>query len=312
MSFFFYFVAITLSLVFIVTVIMLFHYRNRFSSMTGMLLPMVIGTIYGLTIGVLFGSFFQGNLFYSTGVSILTGILIGTICGLILGLIPSIEGFVAGLMGGMMGAMLGEMITQNQSSILINIFLTLSVSILFLIKILSTEPEKVDNKPTLKWLFKPLLTFITLSSYLFFGSHLDKYSTSSKTSSPSDIEHSAHTQKRPLYSSKQENMTISIQPSQFIYSPTNLVVKKNQKVSLTLKNMDTIEHDIEIKNLQFESLDMGLHTETQNKFDFHLHAPPSKQESITFTPLVEGTYEFYCTIPGHKEQGMVGTIQVLN
>ncbi|TMW73916.1 plastocyanin/azurin family copper-binding protein [Alteribacter natronophilus] len=37
---------------------------------------------------------------------------------------------------------------------------------------------------------------------------------------------------------------------------------------------------------------------------------PHETSSIIFTPLKTGTYEFFCTIPGHKEAGMRGTLIV--
>ena len=42
----------------------------------------------------------------------------------------------------------------------------------------------------------------------------------------------------------------------------------------------------------------------------HVHALSDKQVTVTFTPTDPGTYEFYCTIPGHREAGMVGSLVV--
>src|SRR5207248_10516583 len=41
-----------------------------------------------------------------------------------------------------------------------------------------------------------------------------------------------------------------------------------------------------------------------------LEAGPNQRAVIRFTPLVAGTYQTLCTIPGHKEMGMVGTLVV--
>jgi len=38
----------------------------------------------------------------------------------------------------------------------------------------------------------------------------------------------------------------------------------------------------------------------------HLHATPENTETLTFTLTESGVYEFYCTVPGHKELGMIG------
>jgi nitrite reductase (NO-forming) len=41
-----------------------------------------------------------------------------------------------------------------------------------------------------------------------------------------------------------------------------------------------------------------------------LEAGPNQRAVMRFTPLVAGTYPTLCTIPGHKEMGMVGTLVV--
>jgi uncharacterized cupredoxin-like copper-binding protein len=43
----------------------------------------------------------------------------------------------------------------------------------------------------------------------------------------------------------------------------------------------------------------------------HVAAEPGATGHMTFTPTKSGTYEFYCTVPGHKDAGMVGTMTVL-
>ncbi|UYG97794.1 plastocyanin/azurin family copper-binding protein [Cytobacillus firmus] len=41
--------------------------------------------------------------------------------------------------------------------------------------------------------------------------------------------------------------------------------------------------------------------------DFHLHSSGKSEAALTFT---SGVYDFYCSIPGYKENGMIGTITV--
>ncbi|MCH7860368.1 MAG: multicopper oxidase domain-containing protein, partial [Proteobacteria bacterium] len=40
------------------------------------------------------------------------------------------------------------------------------------------------------------------------------------------------------------------------------------------------------------------------------HAMPGTTASVIFTATEPGEYEFFCTIPGHKEAGMVGRLIV--
>jgi uncharacterized cupredoxin-like copper-binding protein len=42
----------------------------------------------------------------------------------------------------------------------------------------------------------------------------------------------------------------------------------------------------------------------------HVAAEPGASNHLSFTPTKPGNYQFYCTVPGHKEAGMVGTLVV--
>jgi len=42
----------------------------------------------------------------------------------------------------------------------------------------------------------------------------------------------------------------------------------------------------------------------------HAHTAAGETVTVTFTPTEPGTYEFYCTVPGHREAGMIGTLVV--
>lgn len=311
MSLFHIFVLVTLCLVFLLAIIMTYYYKDRFRNMSEMLLSMAIGTNIGLTTGVLFGSLYQGNLFYSTLISILVGILAGTTCGIISGILPSLEGYMAGLMGGMMGAMLGEMITKEQSVIIINLFLTLTVSTLFLFPILTVSSKKETKIANKKWLFKPFSAFIFFAVYLFLGSQIDKQVIFSISSSPIQKDYVNHHSHISQNETQHHEITISVHPSQYSYDPSKVMLEKDRPVSLILENNDSIEHDIEIRSIPIKDMSTETHVDhIKRKADFHVHASAQKQTKVTFTPLQEGTYEFYCTIPGHKERGMTGFLIV--
>ena len=222
-----------------------------------------------------------------------SGVLTGITCGLTLGVIPTIEGFMAGLMGGMMGAMLGAMVTQEQSFLIMNLFLTLSVCTLLLFPILSTPSKKELQRLNKKWLLKPLLIFLLLTTYLILGTNINKLANY-----------------KELSSTKQKvEFTLNVKGSHFSFTPSKIILKKGQEVELSLKNADRIDHDIEIKNFPFQAINSKSHGEHTNKnVDFHLHAPAKTETKLIFTPLKSGSYEFYCSIPGHKEKGMVGLL----
>ena len=55
-----------------------------------------------------------------------------------------------------------------------------------------------------------------------------------------------------------------------------------------------------------EAMMSGMHGDSA----VHVAAAPGATGTVDFTPSEAGTYEFYCTIEGHKEAGMVGTLVV--
>ena len=74
------------------------------------------------------------------------------------------------------------------------------------------------------------------------------------------------------------------------YSPTTITLKKGQKVTFSVKNMDKIKHNLNIKGLKVNT-----------------DVPGTKTGIATLTPNVAGTYEFHCE---YHPQQMKGTITV--
>lgn len=306
-SLFHYFVLATLSGIAILVSLIARKLRERLTNMHAMIIAMMMGMNIGLTAGVLFGSLYQGDLYSSTLISIGVGAVGGLVCGLSLGTLSSIEGFMSGLMGGMMGAMLGEMITHEQAAVLLNIMLTLTTSSLFLFFILPDSKEYENEVNNKSWLLKPFLTFVLLLSFLLFGNQLDKNIAFSDSISSGQHQHGIQNNSEI----EDQKIILNVHPSDFSYSPSEIIVEKNQAASITLNNQDQVDHDIEIKNLSFQEGSVSQHTEhTSGGADFHLHASANSSAAITFTPTKTGVYEFYCTVPGHKESGMTGKLIV--
>jgi uncharacterized cupredoxin-like copper-binding protein len=48
-----------------------------------------------------------------------------------------------------------------------------------------------------------------------------------------------------------------------------------------------------------------------NEFSVHVSAAAGNEGAVVFTATEAGEYEFYCSVPGHKEAGMIGTLKVV-
>lgn len=54
----------------------------------------------------------------------------------------------------------------------------------------------------------------------------------------------------------------------------------------------------------------GQHTFTIDELDVNIILPHDEVTRVRFTPEKEGTFEFYCSVPGHRGAGQVGTLIV--
>jgi plastocyanin len=85
---------------------------------------------------------------------------------------------------------------------------------------------------------------------------------------------------------------VVVEATEFAFDPATVSIAADTDTDITLDNVGVVEHDWTI-----DELDIQIYAEAG--------------EAITQTINVPaGTYEIYCSIPGHREAGMVGTLNV--
>jgi uncharacterized cupredoxin-like copper-binding protein len=77
------------------------------------------------------------------------------------------------------------------------------------------------------------------------------------------------------------------------FDQTEMHAKAGAVVALRLDNFDNVDHQFDIDAL-----------------DVRAAMPAGKHALALFTPTQPGTYAFYCSVPGHRATGMVGTLIV--
>ncbi|NNF64971.1 MAG: hypothetical protein HKN07_12050 [Acidimicrobiia bacterium] len=77
------------------------------------------------------------------------------------------------------------------------------------------------------------------------------------------------------------------------FEPSRLTVRAATPVNITIVNEGRVFHDLTISEL-----------------DFHLNADPGQSASGGLEGLAPGEYRFECTVPGHAQAGMVGSVIV--
>jgi uncharacterized cupredoxin-like copper-binding protein len=114
---------------------------------------------------------------------------------------------------------------------------------------------------------------------------------------------------------------VTVLETDFAYHPFTITVPVNQSITLVFENTGLVEHDFVIEQVSLTEVvksdseshgmsghDMGDTTH----YDLHVSTLPGQSSSIEFTPTEAGTYEFFCTVEGHREAGMTGKMVVIN
>jgi plastocyanin len=93
-----------------------------------------------------------------------------------------------------------------------------------------------------------------------------------------------------------ETGEIEVEASEFRFQPSNISVAAGE-FTVVLENTGSQEHDFLIEGVDDPDAE-------------HLiHAMPGESASGDYE-LEAGSYTFYCSIPGHRESGMEGSLRV--
>ena len=110
---------------------------------------------------------------------------------------------------------------------------------------------------------------------------------------------------------------ITVEATDFAYSPQSITIPADQPVKLILKNAGNVEHDFVIDKINVTNVvarDSGTAEHHQMghepEFDLHFFVRAGEYSTLQFTALEPGTYEIFCSIEGHKEAGMIGELIV--
>jgi uncharacterized cupredoxin-like copper-binding protein len=83
------------------------------------------------------------------------------------------------------------------------------------------------------------------------------------------------------------------------FEPTSFTVPAGQEVTVELTSEAGVEHDFVIEDVDGGDLDV-------------VHADPGETATGTFTIDDAGSYDFFCSVPGHRQAGMEGTLEVVD
>lgn len=102
------------------------------------------------------------------------------------------------------------------------------------------------------------------------------------------------------------------------FAPDVIEVPAGQKVTLRLKNLDGNEHDLEVRGLKAAVVKGGGHegmsgmsSMSNTTSNVAVHTKAGKSATVEFQANEKGTYEVFCSMPGHEQSGMVAKLVVV-
>jgi uncharacterized cupredoxin-like copper-binding protein len=114
---------------------------------------------------------------------------------------------------------------------------------------------------------------------------------------------------------------IEVRAGEFHFTPSDVVAKVGQPITIAYTNDGAIEHDWAVNDLLAMDVDVQMTTEVAHPEgphahatalpDVHIAAMPGQSGELVFTPEQAGRYAIICTITGHTEAGMAGTLTVI-
>ena len=131
-------------------------------------------------------------------------------------------------------------------------------------------------------------------------------------------EHEADPEAHAYLEAAPKDALYLVQMTNFAYTPSVLEVNSGEVLEIAVQNGEPLLHDFTI-----EQIDADVHISYLEGSGQHAHAAGEAETADVHFPLSEpgvgvvhlkihepGEYVFYCTVPGHREAGMEGTLIV--
>lgn len=92
------------------------------------------------------------------------------------------------------------------------------------------------------------------------------------------------------------------------FDVAEIEVEEGREVEIILDNSQgSTTHTFTIEAMPVD----GVHPESdESDFVVHIVVEGGEETSVTFTPTEAGSYRYFCSVPGHADAGMVGTLVV--
>ena len=101
----------------------------------------------------------------------------------------------------------------------------------------------------------------------------------------------------------QDHGTTGLQPdgsyivvgTEWAFEPDVIQIPVNQEAVIEFRNLGTVDHDLVIEEFGVATGSMRI----------------GSKKTVRFTPTKVGEFDLICSIPGHSDPGMTGTVSVV-
>lgn len=91
-----------------------------------------------------------------------------------------------------------------------------------------------------------------------------------------------------------EPTQLQVEASEYSFNPDTITLSKGKKVLLTFRNTGKFPHNLNIPELRVATKTVSA----------------GQSDTVEFVADKVGVYSFYCSIGGHKDLGMEGSLEV--
>ncbi|MFO7966590.1 MAG: PQQ-dependent sugar dehydrogenase [Archaeoglobaceae archaeon] len=91
---------------------------------------------------------------------------------------------------------------------------------------------------------------------------------------------------------RMKSKDIMVNGTEWMFEPTNITVVEDSNVTIMFRNVGSLDHDLYIEGYDV-STDL---------------IPPGTSDTINFVANTSGEFDFWCTVPGHRDEGLEGKL----
>ena len=112
---------------------------------------------------------------------------------------------------------------------------------------------------------------------------------------------------------KKPSRTVEVDMSEMKYAPESIEVKRGEQIRFVIRNAGEDDHEFLLatteENLRHAD-DMQKHPHMAHEEPNAVRLTPKKSAEMVWKFTKQGTFEYSCLIPGHRENGMIGKVTV--